>query len=159
MPSSLRRHSRTLAQPSGYGLRLVTYTDYDRLKWQVLDDSPHLHTISIAFQWADKITRGPGERQRLARRAVLDLVDGGLIYCFYASEHDGYTRPDAFEAASRSDIDLELSRPDDYAPTDGKLMWIHETNKGLTVLDALPAEAFIQPPPPDVLKARRTHKH
>jgi hypothetical protein len=139
--------------------RSMTYTDYDRLKWQVLDDSPHLHTISIAFQWANEITQDPGERQSLATRAVLDLLDAGFIYCFYASLDDGYARPDEFEPASRAEVELELARPDDYVPADGKLMWIRETNQGLTFLDTLPAKAFLRPPPAGVLEDRRTHKH
>jgi hypothetical protein len=62
-------------------LRPMRYSDYDRFKWEVLAHPFHRFGPEPAWLEVRKIEPEDGEAQAaLVRRAVLDLLDSGLIF-------------------------------------------------------------------------------
>lgn len=137
----------------------MVYSDSDRFKWQVLDEAPHLNDLGVAYYWAKRFSPdADSEQQReLVERVILDLVDAGLIFCYYASRDDGYRIPPRdFEPVDRAVVERELSLSADYADPEDDIFWYAPTAEGLAVLDALPPEAFLKPHPERV---RRFEEH
>jgi hypothetical protein len=87
-------------------LRPMRYSDYDRLKWEVLAHFFHRFGPEPAWFEARKLEPEDGEAQAgLVRRVVLDLLDSGLIFGAYASRSDGYNLdPHEFVPASREAV-------------------------------------------------------
>lgn len=127
----------------------MSYSDFEKFKWQVLDDAPHRHQIGIAWYWAKKLEPGaPDERlASLVERVVLELFDEGLIFCAYASRDEGYNLAEEdFVRVTRVEVAFELARPLDYVEPEDNLFWLVATEEGIEVLDSLPREAFLEPP-------------
>ena len=69
----------------------MTYSEYDRFKWEVLAELFHRFGTDSPWAQARKIEpEDDAARAVLVRRVVLDLLDSGLIFGAYASRRDGY---------------------------------------------------------------------
>lgn len=126
------------------------FTDYDRLKWEVLAHTPHRFGFAAAWYEARELEpNDPGAQAELVARVVPELFDEGLIFCAYASRDDGYNLElDEFLPKTRDDLELELTRPDGYVEPEERLFWLLPTPAGLEMLDSLPKEAFRPRPDP-----------
>ena len=145
----------------------MPYSEYERFNWEVLSHTPHRVGLAAAWYEARKIAPDDFDAQaHLVRRAVLELFDEGLIFCAYASEEEGYNlKLNQFVPADRAAFEHEISRSIEFATMARKppRLWHRRrrqspeakkpdllplpTEEGLRMLDSLPAEAFLEPPP------------
>ena len=123
----------------------MSYSEYDRFKWEVLAELPHRFGLDAPWFEAKKLAPGDHEAQaQLVRRVVLELFDDGLIFCAYASRDEGYRlQLQEFVSVEREALQKELSRPPDYVEPEDRLFWLLPTGRGLELLDSLPDEAFL----------------
>ena len=113
---------------------------------EVLAHTPH--RLGLEAPWFEVKKIAPGDQDvqaQLVERVVLELFDGGLIFCSYASRDAGYSlRLHEFVPVEREAVEAELSRPLDYVEPEERLFWLLPTDAGLQVLDSLPADAFLR---------------
>jgi hypothetical protein len=129
-----------------YGLA-VSYSDYERYKWETL---AHLfHRFGIDGAWAEVRSIKPDDvaaQHALVRGVILDLFDDGLIFAAYASRDDGYKfAAEEFVAVSREIVVTELDRPLNYVQPEDRLLWLIPTEKAEDVWESLPPEAYLDP--------------
>lgn len=125
----------------------MSYSDYDRCKWEVLHHLFSRFGPELAWYWARQIESEDRQAQDvLARRVVLDLLDAGLIFGAYASREDGYNLPlTEFVPVSREVVVQELDRGDGAVVDEKSLLWLIPTRAGEEVWFSLPPEAFLTP--------------
>jgi hypothetical protein len=125
----------------------MSYSDYERVKWEVLAHLFHRLGPEAAWFEARQIEPEDGEAQAaLARRLVLDLLDSGLIFGAYASRSDGYNLDvHEFVPVSREAVIEELDRGDWAVVDEENLLWLLPTEKAEEVWQSLPPEAFMRP--------------
>lgn len=72
------------------------------------------------------------------QRVLLDLLDEGLIY-FYWGDWDAGGDPDAPERPTRAEVEANLARGGDAAPSP-RTVWFTTTEAGETRLTTIPNE-------------------
>lgn len=142
----------------------MSYSEYERFKWEVLGHTPHRLGVGAAWYEARKLAPYDHDAQAdLVRRVVLELFDDGLIFCAYASEDEGYNlKLNEFVSADRAALETEISSSIELAKAAQeprrRRLWhrrrrqrvepelgllLLPTKEGFRVLDSLPAEAFL----------------
>jgi hypothetical protein len=50
----------------------MAYSDFERFKWQVLDETPHLNDFGIAYFWAKRVSpdADPEQQRELVERVI-----------------------------------------------------------------------------------------
>jgi hypothetical protein len=125
----------------------VSFSTYERFKWEVLGELFHRFGLAAPYYHARKLEPDDSVAQdALVRRAVLDLFDSGLIFGAYASRQDGYNFDlQDFEPVAREVMLAELDRGGDYVEPEDQLFWLLPTEKAEQVWQSLPVEAFLRP--------------
>jgi hypothetical protein len=121
-------------------------TTYQRLKWTVLDEAGYHHNSSIAYYWAERAfpTRSVEDLDRFVERALLELLDEGLIFFHWGGWDDGCTLdPHQAKRATRADVETELGRGGDAAPLP-RTVWFMETEAGEAKLSSIPPELLLR---------------
>jgi hypothetical protein len=116
---------------------------YERLKWTVLDESPHGHNAGIAYYWAKRAfpDHSPEEIAVFAVRALLDLLDEGLIR-FYWGGYDEPPDPETARPATRVEVEGDL-RDDGDGKTTPETVWFTATPTGYARLSAVAPELLL----------------
>lgn len=125
----------------------MSYSDYERYKWETLAHLFHRFGIDGAWIEVRQVESEDTAAQRaLVRRVVLDLLDQGLVFGAFASRDDGYNLDSGeFVPVPREIVETELDRPLDYIAPEDDLLWLIPTAKAGEVWKALPPEAFLDP--------------
>jgi hypothetical protein len=116
---------------------------YDRLKWTVLDEAPVGHNAGVAHYWAERAfpDRSPEEVTSFAQRALLDLLDEGLI-SFHWGGYDEPPDPQSARAATRVEVEADL-RDGGNAETTPETVWFTATPAGYAKLSAVRPELLL----------------
>jgi hypothetical protein len=124
----------------------VSFSTYERFKWEVLADLFHRFGLDAPWHQARNLEPDDAVAQdTLVRRAVLDLFDSGLIFGAYASRQDGYEFAlQDFEPVAHEVVVAELDRDGDYVEPEDRLFWLLPAEKAEQVWQSLPAEAFLR---------------
>jgi hypothetical protein len=111
----------------------------------VLDEAGFHHNSSIAYYWAQRAF--PSARiQQLddhVRRALLELLDEGLIFFHWGGWDDGCDLdPHKAERATRAEVRAHLARGGDAEPVE-QTVWFMSTGAGKAKLATVPAEVLL----------------
>jgi hypothetical protein len=119
-------------------------TPYERFKWTLLGEGPHLHTSGIAYYWAKQVwpDQSVSEADVVVQQALLELLDEGLIFFYWGGWDDGCDLdPARARHANRAEAEEELGRGGNALPKP-ETVWFTTTAEGVERLDSLPPTVF-----------------
>jgi hypothetical protein len=118
---------------------------FQRFKWTVLDEAAFHHNAGIAYYWASRAfpDRSVEELDPLVRRALLELLDDGLIFFHWGGWGNGCDLdPRTAKPATRAEVEADLARGGDAEPIP-QTVWFTTTDAGDAKRATIPADVLL----------------